>query len=191
MARTTLNRSGRVTAVSTARREAEAEDHVAASSRSGRLEWAWTAGVGAVALGLFLTTFSPNLALADTPESVTGVKSLGVLHAPGYPTYVLVGHLWCVLVPFGSWSARLNLFSVVCSVVAIMAVFVLGRAFACRARRLRLVLSPSRPVSRSGSMRDSRNTTRSRRCWWRWPRCLWSCGSGVADERGSLVRALR
>ncbi len=129
MARTTLNRSGRATSVSTARREAATEEDRAASSRSRVPEWVWTAGVGAVALGLFLATFSPNLALGDAPESVTGVKSLGVLHAPGYPTYVLLGHLWCVLVPFGSWAARLNLFSVVCSVVAIMLVFVLGRAF--------------------------------------------------------------
>jgi hypothetical protein len=129
MARTTLNRSRRDTHAATASRDQASAEPVPASPHKKLPEWPWTAGVGVVALGLFLATFSPNVALGDAPESVTGVKSLGVLHAPGYPTYVLLGHLWSVLVPFGSWAERLNLFSVVTSVVAIMALFALGRAF--------------------------------------------------------------
>ena len=38
---------------------------------------------------VYLTTFSSHVSLGDAPEAVAGVRSLGILHAPGYPTYVL------------------------------------------------------------------------------------------------------
>src|SRR6476659_9815265 len=60
-------------------------------------------GIGALvvtvlAAALFATTFSSHVATGDAPESVAGVRSLGILHAPGYPSYVLAGRLFGTLV---------------------------------------------------------------------------------------------
>jgi len=60
------------------------------------------------------------------------VKSLGILHAPGYPGYVLLARLWGTVLPFGDWAMRMNLFSVVCATGATVLVYVLGRQFDAR-----------------------------------------------------------
>jgi hypothetical protein len=78
---------------------------------------------------VFLSTFSSHVALGDAPESVSGVKTLGVLHAPGYPAYVLAAREFAELVPVGSWALRVNLFSLVCAALALGAVFLLARVF--------------------------------------------------------------
>jgi 4-amino-4-deoxy-L-arabinose transferase-like glycosyltransferase len=86
-------------------------------------------GVAAVAALIFFSTFSSHVALGDAPESVAGVRSLGVLHAPGYPAYVLLGWLFGHIVAVGSWAFRLNLFSVVCASATIGITFLLARVF--------------------------------------------------------------
>src|SRR5690348_13740062 len=79
--------------------------------------------VGLVAAALFATTFSSHVAFGDAPESVAGVRTLGVIHAPGYPSYVLVARLFGAVLPVGSWALRVNLFSVVCATLTIALVF--------------------------------------------------------------------
>jgi hypothetical protein len=69
------------------------------------------------------------VALGDAPESVAGVKTLGVLHAPGYPSYVLLAHAFAKVVPIGDWALRVNLFSLVCAALTVAAVFLLARSF--------------------------------------------------------------
>ena len=71
------------------------------------------ATVAALSAVLYATTFSSHVALGDGPESVAGVKTLGILHAPGYPSYVLAARLFGAIVAIGSWSLRTNLFSLV------------------------------------------------------------------------------
>ena len=63
------------------------------------------------------------------PESVAGVKTVGILHAPGYPSYVLAGHLFGTIVAVGSWSLRTNLFSLVCATATVAAVYLVARLF--------------------------------------------------------------
>jgi hypothetical protein len=85
--------------------------------------------VAAVAALIFFSTFSTHVALGDAPESVAGVRSLGVLHAPGYPTYVLFGRAFGQVVAVGSWAFRLNLFSVLCASATVGVTFMIARAF--------------------------------------------------------------
>jgi hypothetical protein len=92
----------------------------------------WCLGVTAIAGVLFATTFSGAVGLGDAPESVSGIRDLGVLHAPGYPTYVLLGKLWGTVLPVGDWALRVNLFSLVCSAVTIGLVYLLARLFGAR-----------------------------------------------------------
>jgi hypothetical protein len=94
-----------------------------------RHEWLWQGGLTFVAAAIYLTTFSSHVALGDAPESVAGVRTLGILHAPGYPSYVVVARLFGTVVPLGTWAFRVNLFSLVCASLTIGVVFRVARHF--------------------------------------------------------------
>src|SRR6185436_5109611 len=47
-------------------------------------------------------------------ELVTAAAMLGIPHPTGYPLYVLLGHLWTVLLPIGEPAWRMSLFSAAC-----------------------------------------------------------------------------
>jgi 4-amino-4-deoxy-L-arabinose transferase-like glycosyltransferase len=85
------------------------------------------AGVAAAAAGLFSVTFSGRVAAGDAPESVAGVASFGILHAPGYPAYVLAAKVFSTLVPVGSLAFRVNLFSLVCATATVVGVYLVAR----------------------------------------------------------------
>jgi hypothetical protein len=92
------------------------------------------AGTAAVVAALvYLSTFSSHVALGDAPESVAGVRSLGILHAPGYPSYVLAARAFGDVFAFGSWAGRVNAFSLVCAAAAVGVVTLIARA--CGASR--------------------------------------------------------
>lgn len=80
-------------------------------------------GVAAAAAVIFFSTYSPRVGLGDSAESVTGVETLGILHAPGYPVYVLAARLFTWLIPVGDLAARMNLFSLVCATAAVTLTF--------------------------------------------------------------------
>ena len=92
-------------------------------------EWLWQVGLTIVAAVVYSTTFSSHVALGDAPESVAGVRTLGILHAPGYPSYVLLARLFGTVVPFGTWAFRVNLFSLVCASLTVGVVFRVVRRF--------------------------------------------------------------
>jgi hypothetical protein len=83
--------------------------------------------IGALAAVLFATTFSPNVAAGDPPEYVSGVHELGILHAPGYPSYVLSARAFASVVPVGSFTFRVLLFSLGCAALAVAGVFLIAR----------------------------------------------------------------
>ena len=84
-------------------------------------------GVGLAAIALFASTFSASSAMGDAPESIAGVKTLGILHTPGYPTYVLAARAFAAVAPIGSWATRVNLFSTVCATITIVVAFAIAR----------------------------------------------------------------
>lgn len=92
-----------------------------------RLDLLVAAALAAASAGLFATTFSGQVAVGDSPESVAGIESLGILHAPGYPAYVLLARLFAEVVRVGDMTLRANLFSLVCAAAAVGVVYVLGR----------------------------------------------------------------
>ncbi len=83
--------------------------------------------VAVVAGAGYATTFSGRVALGDAPESVSGVASLGILHAPGYPLYVLAARAFSEAVRLGSAAARVNAFSLVCAGAAAGLLFIAAR----------------------------------------------------------------
>ena len=87
------------------------------------------AALALAAAFLFLSTFSAHVGLGDASESVSGVKALGVLHAPGYPSYVIAAHAFARVFAFGDWALRVNMFSAVCAALMVGASYLLARCF--------------------------------------------------------------
>src|SRR5690349_21007066 len=67
----------------------------------------------AICLIVLLRTVAPTVYAYDSAEFPIGAATLGIIHAPGYPLYLLITHLFTLL-PVGDVAYRVNLFSVVC-----------------------------------------------------------------------------
>ena len=86
-------------------------------SRRGR----WLAPIGLVlALGsVYAATLLPGPGYSpDTAEMQFSGRLLCVTHPTGYPTYLLLNHVFSHLLPIGSVALRANLFSALCAVLA-------------------------------------------------------------------------
>lgn len=81
----------------------------------------WAILTGFLALLVYLLTLAPDLTWAnfgvDGGELITAAVTLGVPHPPGYPTYVLIGHLFSYL-PLATVAYRFNLLSAAASATA-------------------------------------------------------------------------
>lgn len=73
---------------------------------------------------LYLRTMAPTVYGVDSAELTTGAYLLGIVHPPGSPSYLLLGHLFSHL-PVGDVGYRLNLMS---GCGAALALFFLYRA---------------------------------------------------------------
>jgi hypothetical protein len=62
---------------------------------------------------ILLRTMVPTLYTLDSAELATGVATLGIVHAPGYPLYLVVANLFSHI-PIGDIAFRVNLFSALC-----------------------------------------------------------------------------
>src|SRR4051794_18599519 len=80
---------------------------------AGDVPWLLAVAVGSAVM--FAVTLTSRLPFGDGAESVAGVRDVGILHAPGYPAYVVLAKLFTIVEPFGSLTLRLNLFSIVCA----------------------------------------------------------------------------
>lgn len=87
--------------------------------------------VGLLAFVLYLLTLAPTVLPLDIPELPDSgmlqmqVCVLGITHPTGYPTYVMLSHLFTYL-PFGDCGYRVNLASAVYGALAVSAVCVVG-----------------------------------------------------------------
>ncbi len=79
--------------------------------------------------GVYLWTLLPGTGYSgDTAIFQFVGKVLGVAHAPGSPTYVILNHIWVSVLPFGSLAWRANLLSAVLAVAACVVFRRLGTA---------------------------------------------------------------
>ena len=87
-------------------------------------------GVFGLALGVYVSSLPPSItwsnAAADSGELATVVRTLGVPHPPGYPTYVLIGKLFTFL-PVGDVAYRLNLMSAFFGAAGVSLTFLAAR----------------------------------------------------------------
>lgn len=91
--------------------------------------------LGAALVGVFsalyLSTLAPTVLYFDVPGMFdpamlqAAVPVLGIAHPTGYPTYMMIAHLFTYL-PFGDEAYRVNLLSAVCGVAAVAALYLVG-----------------------------------------------------------------
>lgn len=73
------------------------------------MAWPWLAA-GAFTFAVYVCTLAPTVFSLDSPELTAAAYTLGIPHAPGYPVYLLLAHLFTRL-PLGDVGYRVNLFS--------------------------------------------------------------------------------
>jgi len=88
-------------------------------SRASRL---WGLLVFMFPLTVYVLTAAPTVYGLDSAELATGAYTLGIVHSPGCPLYLLLGHLFA-RIPVGDVGYRLNLMSCVCAALAVYLVY--------------------------------------------------------------------
>lgn len=86
-----------------------------------------------IALAVYRLTLHPGAFTWDSAHLAAGVYTQGVVHATGYPLYLITARVFA-LVPWGEWGLRTNLFSAVMAALAAAAVYQIG--FRLTARRV-------------------------------------------------------
>jgi tetratricopeptide (TPR) repeat protein len=61
-------------------------------------------------LVFYALTAAPGVTMEDSGDFINGVLTLGIVHPPGYPLYVMLGNLFSFL-PLGDPALRVNVFS--------------------------------------------------------------------------------
>ncbi|MDX2177927.1 MAG: DUF2723 domain-containing protein [Candidatus Sumerlaeia bacterium] len=89
--------------------------------------------VAAPFLVLYGFTASRTIYAGDCGELATAAAVLGVPHPTGYPLYVLVGHLWQLLLPLGNVAFELSLMSAFFGALAAGALYVAARSWGAAA----------------------------------------------------------
>jgi hypothetical protein len=59
----------------------------------------------------YAVSLAPTVTFWDAGEFIAAARTLGIPHPPGTPLFVLIGHVWGALLPFGDYAQRLNLLS--------------------------------------------------------------------------------
>jgi len=59
----------------------------------------------------YVVSLGPTVTFWDAGELIAAAKTLGIPHPPGTPLFVMIGHVWGALVPFGEFAQRTNLLS--------------------------------------------------------------------------------
>jgi uncharacterized membrane protein YhaH (DUF805 family) len=59
----------------------------------------------------YVVSLAPTVTFWDAGEFIAAARTLGIPHPPGTPLFVLIGHVWGALIPFGEYAQRTNLLS--------------------------------------------------------------------------------
>lgn len=78
------------------------------------------------AFAMYLCGAYPSVSAGDSGEFITAGYVLGIPHAPGFPTYVILSKLLQLLLPFGNIGFRTNLFSSLCGAATVLLLYRIG-----------------------------------------------------------------
>lgn len=99
----------------------------------------WDLVVMAVPFAVYLRTMSPTIYGLDSAELTTGAYTLGIVHPPGSPLFLLLGRLF-TYIPIGDIGFRVNLLSVFSATITVFLLY-----------RILLILTKHRAISISTS----------------------------------------
>ncbi|HEU5305527.1 MAG TPA: DUF2723 domain-containing protein, partial [Gemmatimonadales bacterium] len=88
------------------------------SPPSDRPPYRTAIAVAGLVLAIYILTLAPSVTFWDAGEFIAAAKTLGIPHPPGTPLFVMIAHVWAMLVPVGEYAARTNLLSAVLSAAA-------------------------------------------------------------------------
>jgi hypothetical protein len=74
--------------------------------------------VAGLVLAGYILTLAPTVTFWDAGEFIAAARTLGIPHPPGTPLFVLIAHVWAMLVPIGEYAVRTNLLSALLSAMA-------------------------------------------------------------------------
>jgi hypothetical protein len=80
-------------------------------SAGGAPPYRAAAVVTAAVLAGYILTLAPSVTFWDAGEFIAAARTLGIPHPPGTPLFVLIAHVWGMLVPLGEFALRTNLLS--------------------------------------------------------------------------------
>ncbi len=92
-----------------------------------RLDGGLALGLFAISLVIYVKTLAPSVLDGDSALFQYAPHVLAVTYPTGYPTYMLLGKLWTLLVPLGSIAYRMNLFSAFLGALDIGLVYLLAQ----------------------------------------------------------------
>jgi hypothetical protein len=81
----------------------------------GRPPYRTALAVTGVVLAVYVLTLAPTVTFWDAGELIASVKVLGIPHPPGTPLFVMIAHVWAMLIPASEYALRTNLLSAVLS----------------------------------------------------------------------------
>ena len=115
----------------------------------------------------YLSTLLPGIGYSgDTIKFQYLGKVLGIPHAPGYPLYLVLNHLFVSFFPFGSLAYKVNLLS---AIYALGACLVLFKLLNCLVQEVLLPLLSRLALASVRRSGRRRSLPRSIRYWF----CLW------------------
>ena len=91
-----------------------------------RLDILFASAVGLLSLVLYIRTLAPSVLYGDVAEFQTLSYTLGMTHASGYPTQIMLGKLFTFL-PYGNIAYRVNLMSAFFGALAVANVYLIVR----------------------------------------------------------------
>ncbi len=74
--------------------------------------------VAGLVLAVYVLTLAPTVTFWDAGEFIAAAKTLGIPHPPGTPLFVMIAHVWAMLMPLGEYAVRTNLLSAILSAAA-------------------------------------------------------------------------
>ena len=80
-------------------------------STPGAVPYRASVAVGAAVLTGYVLTLAPSVTFWDAGEFIAAARTLGIPHPPGTPLFVLIAHVWGMMVPVGEFALRTNLLS--------------------------------------------------------------------------------
>jgi hypothetical protein len=85
------------------------------TASSARPPYGAALAVSGLVLAGYVLTLAPTVTFWDAGEFIAAARNLGIPHPPGTPLFVLIAHVWAMLLPVGEYAVRTNLLSALLS----------------------------------------------------------------------------